>query len=121
MDYFKKSCVNQERLGYAVEQKTPKAQWYGCFCCGSVVINPTSIHEDMGSIPGLTQCEGSGVAVSCGVGLRHGSDLMWLWHRLAATALIRPLAWELPCAVAVTPHPTQGKGKHESLTEVTGP
>ena len=23
--------------------------------CGSVVINPASIHEDVGSIPGLTQ------------------------------------------------------------------
>ena len=25
------------------------------FCCGSVVMNPTSIHEDVGSIPGLNQ------------------------------------------------------------------
>jgi len=24
--------------------------------------------------------------------------LLWLWHRLAAAALIRPLAWELPYA-----------------------
>ena len=34
--------------------------------------------------------------MSCGVGLRGGSDmaLLWLWQRLAATALIRPLAWE---------------------------
>ena len=23
---------------------------------------------------------------------------LWLWHRLASTALIRPLAWEPPCA-----------------------
>ena len=37
----------------------------------------------------------------CGVGRRRGSDpaLLWLWCRLAATALIRPLAWEPPCAV----------------------
>ena len=36
--------------------------------------------------------------MSCGVGRRHGSDLalLWLWRRLAATALIRPLAWEPP-------------------------
>ena len=27
--------------------------------------------------------------------------LLWLWCRLAATALIRPLAWELPYAVGV--------------------
>ena len=33
-------------------------------------------------------------AMSCGVGRRQGSDLalLWLWHRLAAVALIRPLA-----------------------------
>ena len=39
---------------------------------------------------------GSGIAVSCGVGHRRGSDpeLLWLWHRLTATAPIRPLAWE---------------------------
>ena len=45
---------------------------------------------------------GSGVAMSCGVGCRHGSDpaLRWLWHRLAAAALIQPLAWEPPFAVS---------------------
>ena len=34
--------------------------------------------------------------MSCGVGRRRGSDhkLLWLWGRLAAIALIRPLAWE---------------------------
>ena len=43
---------------------------------------------------------GSSVAMNCGVGYRcgyrHGSDLvlLWLWRRLAAVALIRPLAWE---------------------------
>ena len=44
---------------------------------------------------------GSNVAMSCGVGLRRGSDLalLWLWHRLVATAPIRPLAWEPPYAV----------------------
>ena len=42
--------------------------------------------------------QGSGVAMSCGVGRRHGSDLvlLWLWRRLAATAPIGPLAWEPP-------------------------
>ena len=42
----------------------------------------------------------SGVPVSCGVGCRQGSDLawLWLWGRLTAIALIRPLAWELPYA-----------------------
>jgi len=47
--------------------------------------------------------EGSSVAVSCGVGCRCGSDpaLLWLWRRLAATAPIRPLAWEPPHATEV--------------------
>ena len=39
----------------------------------------------------------------CGVGCRHGSDLalLWLWRRLAATVLIRPLTWETPYAISV--------------------
>ena len=34
------------------------------------------------------------------LGRRHGLDLLllWLWRRLAAAALIRPLAWEPPYA-----------------------
>ena len=38
--------------------------------------------------------------MSCGVGHRRGSDpeLLWLWHRPAATAPIRLLAWEPPYA-----------------------
>ena len=38
--------------------------------------------------------------MSCGVGHRLGSDpvLLWLWRRPTATAPIRPLAWEPPCA-----------------------
>ena len=38
--------------------------------------------------------------MSCGVGRRRGLDLasLWLWCRPVATAPIRPLAWEPPCA-----------------------
>ena len=38
--------------------------------------------------------------MSCDVGHRYGLDLalLWLWHRLAARALIRALAWEPPYA-----------------------
>ena len=41
--------------------------------------------------------------MSCGVGCRRGSDpvLWWPWHRLAATAPPRPLAWEPPYAVGM--------------------
>ena len=41
--------------------------------------------------------------MSCGVGHGHSSDLMllWLWCRLAAGALIGPLAWEPPHAGGV--------------------
>ena len=61
--------------------------------------NPTRNHEVAGSVPALAQWVNS-VAVSCGVGRRRGSDLalLWLWRRPAATALIRPLAWEPPHA-----------------------
>ena len=37
--------------------------------------------------------------MSCDVGSRHGLDLALLWYRLAAAALIQPLAWELPYAM----------------------
>ena len=39
--------------------------------------------------------------MSYGVGHRRGLDLalFWLWHRLAAIAPTRPLAWEPPYAV----------------------
>ena len=61
--------------------------------------NPTRNHKVAGSVPALAQWV-NGVAVSCGVGCRRGSDpaLLWLWRRPVATALIRPLAWEPPCA-----------------------
>ena len=41
--------------------------------------------------------------MSCGVDHRGGSDRaqLWLWHRLAASAQIGPLAWEPPYAMGV--------------------
>ena len=56
---------------------------------------------------------GSGVAVNCGVGHRRGSDLVWLWCRPVAVALIGPLAWEPPYA-ASTVLKSQKKKKKKS-------
>ena len=43
---------------------------------GSAVTNSTNIHEDSGSVPGLTYwVKGSGIAMNCGVGHKRGSDL----------------------------------------------
>ena len=49
-------------------------------------MNLTSIHGDVDSIPSLSQWV---------------KDLALLWHRPAATAPIRPLAWEPPYAMGV--------------------
>ena len=58
---------------------------------GAAEMNPTRNHKVVGLIPGFAQW-----VKDCGVGRRCGSDLAlpWLWCRLAAVALIRPLAWE---------------------------
>ena len=59
--------------------------------------------------------EGSGIAVSCGVGHRHSSDLalLWLWCRPEATAPIRTLAWEFPYAVDAALKRQKNKNKKE--------
>ena len=65
------------------------------------LMNPTRNHEVLGSIPGIAKwVEDPVLPMSCGVGHRGGLDptLLWLWHRPAATAPIRPLAWEPPYA-----------------------
>ena len=59
---------------------------------------------------------GSGVAMSCG-GIGHrcrsASTLLWLWCGLAATALIRPLAWDLPYAACAAPKRQKQANKKE--------
>ena len=55
---------------------------------GTAETNPTRSHEVSGSIPGLAQWVEDLV-------------LLWQWRRPAATAPIRPLAWQPPYATGV--------------------
>ena len=72
--------------------------------CGLWVTNPTGIHELW--VQFLAPL--SGLCVWCCHELWYVSQtclgfyLQWLWCRLAATALIRPLAWEVPCVMVAS-------------------
>ena len=58
--------------------------------------------------------------MSCGIGHRCGSDpvLLWLWCRLATTALIRSLAWEPPYAAGVALRKKKKEKKREGGSPV---
>ena len=51
--------------------------------------------------------------MSCAVGHRLSLDpaLLWLWHRPAAVAPTRPLAWEPPYAAGVAPEKAKRQKK----------
>ena len=57
--------------------------------------------------------------MSSGADHRWGSDLalLWLWHKLAATAPIRPQAWEPPYAVGAAQEMAKRQKKKERKTD----
>ena len=61
--------------------------------------------------------------VSCGGGHTLGSDLallwLWLWHRPAAVAPIRPLAWEPPYATGLALKSRKKKKKRKKKVELS--
>ena len=58
----------------------PTKKKFRSFYCGSALMNLASIHEDAGSVPGLTQWvkDPSSIAMSFGVGRRGSSDMTLL-------------------------------------------
>ena len=47
-----------------------------------------TMRSQVRSLASLSEIKGSGIAMSCGIGHRHGSDLalLWLWRRPVDTA-----------------------------------
>ena len=86
---------------------------------GSEEMNLTSIHEDIGSIPGLISGLRIWRCLELCIGHRQGSDpvLLWLWCRPAATAPNRPLASEPPYAVDAALKRRKEGGRKEGRKE----
>ena len=81
--------------------------------------NPTRNHEDVGlilaSLSGLRILRCHELWYRLQTWLR--SRLLWLWRRPAATALIRPLAWEPPNAAGVALEKEKKKKKDKKTPQ----
>jgi len=112
---FLEFCRNKAKVtGQLVSLSPPSVNSHTrSYHFGAVGMNLTRSHEVASLIPGLAQ-----TAVSCGVGHRRGLDLalLWLWCRLAATAPIRPIAWEPPCAKSAALKRQKKKTKNPHTT-----
>ena len=53
------------------------------------------------------------------MGRRHGLDLVLLWHKPAAAALIRPLVWESPYAANAALKKTKEKNNSNHKNKFT--
>ena len=89
----------------------------GSSCCGSLVSMRMQVRS-------LALCSGLriGHCRELGVGRRCALDLvwLWLWRRLAVTALIRPLAWDPPYPVGVALKRLNKQTKNTSQGSRTG-
>ena len=65
--------------------------------------------------------QGCGVAMTCGIGHRCGSDpaLLWLWRRQAAPAPTRPLAWKPLYAVGMALKDKKERKKEKKKSKQT--